>query len=245
MPPVQDKSEGELIKEKERLELQRKEKERKENARKQAQLIKFNEIEDKRKTIDLIHLIVLCTGLAFQFLQDFMIDIDNRVVPPLSDFMRLFNSCAIAPCIYFVYKHYSFKLAEMKLRKEAYHKTQLFRSSLLRPMILEMIVNCIHSPPGILLFYDQDYNGAPVTYTVDTIISIVGLTKLYIVLRVFQNYTQWADKRATRICQINGFTPDFFFAIKCYNKSSPTLFLMVGFGFSIVLFGFAVQNFER
>ena len=174
-----------------------------------------------------------------------MIDIETRTVPPLSEFMRLFNTVSVPASLWFTWKHYTFRLAEMKLKKEAYHKTQLMKSILLRPMIIEMIVNCFHSPPGILYFYEVAYNGSKITYTIDTIISIISLAKLYIVLRVFQNYTQWTNKQAIRICQINGFTPDFFFAIKCYNKSTPVLFLIIGFGFSIILFGFTVQNFER
>lgn len=213
--------------------------------RKNAQREKFEEIQTQRKNIDLIHCIMLIPALIFQFLGDFMIDLENRVVPTLSQILRAYCSASVIPLMWLIWKHYSFKLAEMKLRKEAYHKTSLLRSSLLRPMLIECFVNLLHTPPLTTWTFNMPIRGADVRYSVDTFIAILSLPKLYILLRVFQNYTRWTNYRAIRICQINGFTPDTFFAIKCINKSNATAFLLVIFSFSVVFFGFAVQNFER
>ena len=213
--------------------------------RKKVQEEKFLENQEQRKTINLIHCIVLIPGLAFQFLQDFMIDSIHRTVPALSQSMRIANTISVPALIYFIYKHYSFRLIEMKLLKEEYYKTPLINSPLLRPMILEIIINVIHSPPGLLVFFEMVLLDQKITYSLDSFISIAALGRLYIALRVFQNYTQWTSNRAVRICRINGFTPDFFFAMKCYNRSNAALFLLFMFGFSVILFGFAVQNFER
>lgn len=213
--------------------------------RKKVQEEKFLENQEQRKTINLIHCIVLIPGLVFQFLQDFMIDSLNRTVPALAQSMRIANSASVPALIYFIYKHYSYRLVEMKLLKEEYYKTPLLSSPLLRPMILEILINVIHSPPGLLVFFEMVLLDQRITYSLDSFISIVALGRLYIALRVFQNYTQWTSNRAVRICRINGFTPDFFFAMKCYNRSNAALFLIFLFGFSVIFFGFAVQNFER
>lgn len=246
-----DRSRREEVEDEQEIKLREKRKQddimkmREANKRKKIKEEKFLENQEQRKNIDLIHCIVLIPGVIFQFLQDLMIDSDNRTVPALSQFMRIANSLSVPPLIFFIYKHYSYRLVEMKLLKEAYYKTTLSSSTLLRSMILEIIVNIIHSPPGLLIFFTMNVFDQNIVYSVDSFISILALTKLYIALRVFQNYTQWTSNRAIRICRINGFTPDFFFAMKCYNKSNAALFLILLFGFSVIFFGFVVQNFER
>lgn len=220
-------------------------KEKRELSQKKAIREKFEELQSQRKNIDLIHCIVLIPALIFQFLEDFMIDLDNGTVPIMSTALRAYCSAAVPPLYWLIWKHYSYRLAEMKIRKEAYHKTSLWRSTLLRPMLMEVLLNTLHIPPFVNWTFTMSVRGETVPYSVDTFISILSLPKLYILLRVFQNYTSWTNYRATRICQINGFTPDTFFAIKCINKSNATFFLLFIFAFSVVFFGFAVQSFER
>lgn len=219
--------------------------EKEEMKRKKGRREKFEGFQNKRKNIDVIHCIVLLPSLMFQFIEDFYIDLDTGTVPVISEALRIYCSLAVCPCLWLVWKHYSFKLAEMKLRKEAYHKTTLIKSSLLQALLIESFFNILHTPPFTKWTFTMPILGTEVQYSVDTFISICSLPKLYILLRVFQNYTSWTNYRAIRICQINGFTPDTFFAIKCINKSNATSFLLFIFSFSVVFFGFAVQNFER
>jgi hypothetical protein len=213
--------------------------------RKKAQREKFEEIQSQRKNIDLIHCIILLPALIFQFLEDFMIELDTGTIPILSEALRAYCTTTIIPLLWLVWKHYTYRLAEMKLRKEAYHKTTLLKSSLLRPLLIEWFLNCLHIPPLTKWTFSMTILDTKVQYSTDTFIAICSLPKLYILLRVFQNYTRWTNYRAIRICQINGFTPDTIFAIKCINKSNATAFLLFIFSFSVVFFGFAVQNFER
>lgn len=235
----------------EKLErIQRRERKEKQKAadrikRKKARQRKNDELIESRKRIDLIHGIVLLPGLVFQFLQDFMIDSSTQTVPPLSQAMRLTNVVAVPPLLWLTWKHYSYELIGLKLRKEAYHKTTLLKSSLLRNLLLEWFANIIHSPPGILLFFPMSVNGTEVYYSFDSFVSILALSKLYIVLRIFQNYTEWNTNEAIAICRKEGFNPDFGFTMRCFNRSSPAIFLLFMFGGSVILFGFAVQNFER
>ena len=193
----------------------------------------------------MIHCIVLLPALIFQFLEDFMIDLDKVVVPTMSEALRAYCTVSVIPCIWLIWKHYTYRLSEMKIRKEAYHKITLLKSTLLRPLIIECCLNALHVPPLTIWTFYMTVLERRVLYSVDTFIAIISLPKLYILLRVFQNYTSWTNYRAIRICQINGFTPDTFFAIKCINKSNATFFLLFIFAFSVVFFGFAVQNFER
>ncbi len=220
-------------------------KEKRELLQKRAQREKFEDLQTRRKNIDLIHCIVLVPFLIFQFLEDFMIDLEKGEIPTMSEALRAYCSAAVIPLFWLIWKHYSYRLAEMKIRKEAYHKTTLLQSSLLRPMIMECCLNALHMPPFVWISFTMTVRDQLVDYSADTFIAICSLPKLYILLRVFQNYTSWTNYRATRICQINGFTPDTFFAIKCINKSNATFFLLFIFAFSVVFFGFAVQNFER
>src|SRR3990167_3558633 len=228
------------------LENKRKEAESKlDQENKKAGILKLLQKEEARKNINLIHAIVLLPGILFQFLQDIMINLENQTVPSLASAMRIYNSVAVFPMIYFAYKHYSYLLDESKLRKEEYYKTTLSQSAFYKFFILEAVVNCIHSPPGLLLIYYQDVGGKPVAYSYDSVISIFSLMKLYIIMRLFQNYSQWTSGQAIRICRMNGFTPDFAFAFKCVNRSNPARFVLFGLSSSVIIFGFCVQNFER
>lgn len=206
---------------------------------------KLKENRQKRTTLDLIHCIVLIPGLCFQFLQELLVDPETRTISNLAQAMRIANTIAVPPLVWFVWKYYNYRLDEMKLLQEAYYKTTLLRSSLLPNLIVESVVNIIHSPPGVLWVYYTRVEGYEVAYSFDSIISIVALTKLYILFRVFLNYTQWASPRSIRICQLNGFTPGFLYALKCYNRSKPVLFLLTTFFLALIVLAFSVQNFER
>lgn len=232
-------------KERERNAHKKKQQEKFFNEQKNAKDTKYAQIMEKRKIYNLIHAIVLLPGFVMQFLQDTMIELETRSVPPLAEGMRMYNTAACGPLIWFIWKHYSFRLEELKLRKEAYHKTPLLRSPLVRAMFLEFFINIIHSPPFALWTFEMQVLGYPVQYSVDTFISVLSLGRLYILLRLFTNYARWTGLKSVRICQLNGFTPDVYFAVKCYMKERAMLILLMGFSLSTIIFGFAVMNFER
>ena len=238
---------AEKEREKQQQHEEQEKKKQEERVERKKTLIRLRLVENlqKRKVYDLLHCVTMVPGVVFQFLQDYMIDIPNHSVPTLSTGMRIANSVSTPFLIWFTYRHYCFMLIEMKLNKEEYHKTHLFQSQLWKYFILECIVNTFHNPPFFLLTYTITILDTTATYTWDSIISIFALAKLYILLRIFQNYTPWTSYQAERICQMNGFTPDIWFAVKCIYKSNASIFLLIGFGLSVVLFGFAVQNFER
>ena len=71
------------------------------------------------------------------------------------------------------------------------------------------------------------------------------LVRLYIIFRLFKNYSRWTNYQAYRICKINGFEPNSQFAVKCYMRNQPIKFLSIGYLMSIVIFGVAIRNFEK
>lgn len=64
-------------------------------------------------------------------------------------------------------------------------------------------------------------------------------------LRIFQNSTRYTDAQSFRICQLNGFVPDSWFAIKCYMKTSAMFILAIGSCATIIIFGLIVLKFEQ
>ena len=105
--------------------------------------------------------------------------------------------------------------------------------------MIECLVNVIHMPPGPFIAF-----ATTTTTPLGDIEYDIPLDS-YILLRIFQNHTQYTNGQAFRICQINGFVPDSWFAIKCMMSTNPMFFLAIGSAGTIILFGLICLKFER
>lgn len=86
---------------------------------------------------------------------------------------------------------------------------------------------------------DTDY-----MITFDDFIAVAMFMRLYIIARLFRNYSQYTSNKSFRICHINGFVPGSWFAIKCYMKTSAMVMLSLLSCITIIVFGLIVKKFE-
>jgi hypothetical protein len=92
-------------------------------------------------------------------------------------------------------------------------------------------------PVGSFAYFDSVSNGSKYILTYDDLIAVIMFSRLYIVARLFQNFSQYTSLKAFRICHINGFVPGPWFAIKCYMKTAAMIALSI-------IFGLIVKKFE-
>ena len=95
--------------------------------------------------------------------------------------------------------HYKLSLEAMKIRRVVYYQITLLRSPLGKKFILECIINVVHMPPGVFQTIDFQSLAYDYTATVDSLISVFMLCRLYIVLRIFKDYSRWTSRQAYRI----------------------------------------------
>ena len=63
-------------------------------------------------------------------------------------------------------------------------------------MILELIICIIHSPPGVNSYIEVPQNNDYVTYTMDSMLTLLTLPRFYLLWRVFARYSYWNDEKA-------------------------------------------------
>lgn len=150
-----------------------------------------------------------------------------------------------------MYVHYHYTLSSMKLRKFVYYKSKhyltianIFTSQLSFRFYIECIINVIHMPVGSFMYFHAVNNDSTYILTYDDLIAVIMFCRLYIVARLFQNFSQYTSLKAFRICHINGFVPGPWFAIKCYMKTAAMLALSILSCTAIIVFGLIVKKFE-
>jgi hypothetical protein len=99
-------------------------------------------------------------------------------------------------------------------------------------------------PVGPFGYFDTQNNGVKYILTFDDFIAMAMFLRLYIIGRLFQNFSQYTGTQAYRICHINGFTPGPWFAIKCYMKTAAMFSLSIISVMTIITFGLIVKKFE-
>ena len=137
------------------------------------------------------------------------------------------------------------------MRNEMSDKANLFNTGLFKPGCIEYILVLIHPSPFLhkyKIYFVNDWAGPSGTteiyYFVNEILSLLGIMKLFLVLRTILMYTQWYSNRAYRVCEMYGCEPNLKFICKCSMKYTPYTFISVCYLVSVLFFGFGVHIAE-
>lgn len=113
-------------------------------------------------------------------------------------------------------------------------------------MLLELLINLIHLPPGPTMVFSLTAAGNyEYKMALDYYFSVFMFLRLYIWVRVYNNYVIWTNARAERICLLNGFTPDSQFSIKSTLNKSPVYAMAIALFLTIFIFGLMTREFEK
>jgi len=144
-----------------------------------------------------------------------------------------------------VYNHYRIVLELYKTKQKVDSYDTLKSAGLLKPMIIEVIYCLIHTPPGVNTVYTLTQHDGDVEYPLSTFIVILMLGRIYLIWRIFADYSSWNDERAEEICNSCLCDGGVNFAIKAELKESPYRIVFCVMFISIFIFGVALRTAER
>lgn len=162
--------------------------------------------------------------------------------------LRSFVSITTAVIIVLQFIHsglsYHLELIQDREKKTEY-EIKYFSSSNFKQLILEILIIGVHCPPGWDMVFEVRQLGSTLDYSVDGILMVWMLLRLYLVFRLFAQYSKWTNELAEQCCAPEGCEANTAFAMKAVLKEKPftsLLFLMI---ISTIIFGLAVRHFER
>lgn len=82
-------------------------------------------------------------------------------------------------------------------------------------------------------------------FKLNYLLVILGMFRLFIILRVFLLKTDYMSPRANRVCRLYEARSDYLYAIKCLFKDYPLPLIGVFFVVSIAIFSLALRISER
>ena len=156
-------------------------------------------------------------------------------------FICLFSTLAL---IYLIYLHYLYYLRLLKIKDIINASSTIYSSNLVWYMILEMMICSIHTHPFFYYSITISYLNNDVPVNIDLITTSIIPFRIYLFIKYFSYYSNWANDKAEKICNNYNIKGGISFAIKAELKEQP--FKIVGsiMIVSILIFGFALRNTE-
>lgn len=84
----------------------------------------------------------------------------------------------------------------------------------------------------------------PIRYSLNDLLGLFLILKIYIVIRSIVALTIFSTPRASRICSYSGINHNFFFIIKCMQQEYPLRCSGLIFILSLIIFGYAFRITE-
>jgi hypothetical protein len=164
---------------------------------------------------------------------------------PFNTGMRLVIGLSSVVLVGLIYNHYRIMLELNKAKQKVDSYDTLRSTGMIWWMLLECAYCMVHTPPGLNFTFSFGQLGYEMTYSYDELIFIAMLGRIYLIWRIFANYSSWNDERAEEICNSCLCESGVSFALKAELKERP--YLVVGFVMtvSIFVYGVALRNAER
>lgn len=134
-----------------------------------------------------------------------------------------------------------------KFRMYLKPEDNLFTSGYYKFLILEIIVNLIHCPPGItyILQIPQRISNIPAFVNLEVILSILCLfLRSYHIFKYFSFHSRWYSFDAEKLCLECNTPLDSIFTIKAEFKEKPFILVGVTMVLSIFVFGYSLRCIE-
>ena len=202
-------------------------------------------LKAKLKKSDSACVAISCFGLTIAWLESELYYTNKNDSDTTSFVLRILITSSCFILHFFVYNHYKLKIEILKALRIIYQGTSFWDSNLTKYYILESLFCWIHSPPGLNFDVSTKPLGNTYDISINAIISVIMLGRLFIFLRLFDHYTFWTSERAVRVCRLMGFTPDTKFAVKALLKYKAILMVSLSIGLSTFFFALIIQVFER
>ena len=218
-------------------------------------------IEKKVKTLDITIIILAFLGVVTNLLQmsfylNFTVLKENNFYSiniegkssNLIEGLRIITSLSTLIIIILVYFHYRVKRLFLIFKHEIPFNSLLFSKNLIFPMVVEIIVLIIHTPP----FFNDVYINYKITGNheetihvyLDLFISAFILSRVYLLFKYYANYSKWGGVFASMVCSECNAKGGFIFTYKAGIKEHSFLSVFIFIIFTILIFGYGVRNCE-
>jgi hypothetical protein len=143
--------------------------------------------------------------------------------------------------------HYSYYLILEKYKANIKFDENLISSGLWKFLIIEIILNIVHTPPyidGFVVIYPVSGKN-PAKLNIDFIFTIfLIIARFYHYLKFIGIHSEWSSYKVEKIC-LKCKTPDnFLFSLKSEFKNNPFSLVLVTWAFAIFAFGYALRGIE-
>lgn len=141
----------------------------------------------------------------------------------------------------------------VQLRWEQYKgiyswQDNLFTTNKLNGLMIELVLNSIHSVYGIgdvTFAYHNKRHNQDIYFTYNEIFTIISIVRVYHIIRFLSILSIFRAERAQRLCQMNGAYAGTFFAVKSMMKEQQLYLLSYMLIGGALIGGFCLRIFER
>lgn len=204
-----------------------------------------SEIKLRLREEDTVLAILGSTSIALGLVEEakfFASDYQGNVSCDLMRMVLLLLS--VMSCVAVV-RRYKSLLSLQKVRQKVSNADTIYSSKLYRLMIVELLINAAHCPPGLNQTFKVQMLEFTMMYSVNTFVSFVLLLKLYLVVRLFSKYSKFMQARAEMIMRWYGQEASTTFAIRGYIFEHPLLSVGVIFASLSVLWSVIILLLEQ
>lgn len=132
-----------------------------------------------------------------------------------------------------------------KIKNPNYKNVSYWRSRFSKQLLIEIIINGIHCPPGFDTTFQVNQLDIQCYYSLSGVLLNCMFIRFYILFRIFAVYSKWTSEMAQESCEPEGCDADTIFAMKAVLKEKPYTALSMLMATTIVIFGLVMRNFER
>lgn len=163
----------------------------------------------------------------------------------ICDGLRLAVMLLSAVSCFMVIRRYRTLLHLQKIRQKFSQADTLVSSKLHRMMGLELLINIAHCPPGLDATFKAEMLNFYVTYSYNMIMTICLLFRIYLVIRLFSEYSKFMQQRSEMVLRWYGLEASTSFAVKGFIYENPLLSVAVIFAGASMFWSVLVMLFEE
>lgn len=153
-----------------------------------------------------------------------------------TEFKKYFYSHDYGVILFYKYK----EVTSDQIDRYHPHNTSLFRGQL----FLELLIVGLTPIPFFDLYIKKEVNRITFYYFLNDYINAFMALRLYLVIRVFINYSVYTDMYSKKLCEMYGFYTDIPFALKSQLLNYPVKTISTLFVMFVLFYSYLIRIFE-
>lgn len=204
-----------------------------------------NEVKLKLRKEDTILAFLASTAIVIGMIEEDRYFSQDNQSDTISDAMRLAVLLLSVVSCFMLARRYKVLLQLQKVRKKLNDDDTLLTSKLYRVMLVEMAVNLVHCPPGLNTTFELESLRFSMTYSADSMLCLVMLSRLYLIVRLFTQYSKFSQAKAEMILRWYGEEASTAFAVKAFIYERALVSIAFIFTFMSVIWSIFILILER